>query len=474
MKKAHGDLLVVDMEEKLLLFNAEANTFEPLEDFEKILEDVWVITNFGNTPPRFQWVETPPKYAEILAQRQLQETGELEEGAQIISHWKKSSGKTTSQIFSTAIPKKAYLTHGNRAKELETHYLLFPCNALLFACLKHFTTAQPQDKQGATSQQKNKKSQKKKKKQSQKVLAIMFEHNLHVDILVGRANMVIGTGRISSFANTPEAKESLASSANAELRNIMESSTHKVDEIVHFTWILPKPGSDMDALQKNHGNWVTTLANQTQTETVIMVPQSYNLPKEEILFTSLPEALQHLSDSDSTATLVELAAYRTQQLMPWTILIMLVIIIGMGATTLWLHTHNTTLNAEYLALRDDSNAAKPIKVKPIDKNQTDVIAYVKRLERWQRASSFSMLLSELSSARVDKLFFDRVTVEFDADIKAIVTLTGAIESSFQTANKGHEIFLEELSKRNFKVIRSNFATDVTQLTFEIVLERPPK
>lgn len=469
MKKAPEDWLVIEMTEKTLILNKEKKTVESLENFEQIDEDVWVVTDFNNTPPRFQWVEAPPQYAEILAQRQLQEAGELEDGAHIIPHWKKGRGKTASQIFFTAIPGKVYLTHENRANELETHYLLFPCNALLLACLNHFVTAKNRDTQGKTSA---KKPQGKKKKKLQKTVAILFEHGHHVDMIVGRSGHVMGASRVSSFAETTDDHASLSSSVNVELQNIMEATPNDIDEIVYFNWLLPKPGKEDEAQQKDRASWVITLAKQIQAETNVLPTHRYTMaPEGTLLSTSLPEALQHLSDNDSSATLMELLAYRAQQFMPWAILITLAMVICLGITTVWLQVQNATLKSEILALKNLSDTVTPTRIKPINKSYKKVVAFVQNLERWQRTPSFWMLLSELSSARVHKLFFDRITIQFDKNVKTLTTLTGAIESSFQTANKDHEIFLSELTKRNFKVVKSKFATDVTLLTFEIKLER---
>lgn len=470
MKKGADDLLVVEMEETWLLLDEKRQKVTPLEDFDTIEEDVWLITDMNGAIPRFQWVESPPKYAEILVQRQLQEAGELEEGARIITHWKKGRTATSSQIYFTAITGKTYLTHENRLNALETHYLLFPSNALLLACLNHFTLMRDKKERAESTGHKRRKKQ---RASLHDIVAIVFEHGRHVDLLVGQSGQIIGAGRVSSFADTAEAKASLATPVAAELRNIMEAVPNELSEIVYFNWLTPPPDSDMDALQKPA--WLATLATQIKAETNILPMHRYDFSEEGVLLTSLPEVLQHLSDRDATATPQERLAYRAQQVMPWTILIMLVVVIGLGTATAWLQQHNAILKAETLALKQTIfSANQPTRVTPLGDTHETVLTFVQNLERWQRAPSFWMLLSELSSARVDKLFFDRVTIQFDQKVTARMTLTGAIESSFQTANKDHEIFLAELTKRNFKVIKSSFATDVTQLTFEIELERTPE
>lgn len=474
MKMAPEDQLVVELDHQPILFNLQNNTLEPLENFDVIESDVWVISDFDDTPPRFMEVETPPKYAELLAQRQLQESGELEEGIHMIPHWKKERGKTASTVFFTAIPGKHYLTHESRASELDNHYLLIPCNALLLACLNQFTKITSLDKQKEKQERLAEETSSKKKKKSAKVCAILFEHGRHVDLLVGRSGQLLGASRVSSFSNAPDAKELLTNSVTAELQNILEHSTSQLNEIISFNWLLLEAGSDLEAIQSNHGNWITQLAEQLQTSVNILPPKLLQLSEENAILTSLPETLQYLTESDSTASTIEIMAYRSQQIMPWTLFIMIIFALGLGVHAYWLQMQQDTLQAEIDTLQSSASPSMPTKIKPLNDAYKEVVVFIKNLERWQRTSSYWMILSELSSARVPKLFFDQVTIEFDKNVRAFVTLKGAIESSFQTANKDHEIFLAELTKRNFKVVKSNFATDVTQLTFEIKLERQPK
>lgn len=467
MKKARWECLIIEMEHDLFLIDETKQTAKPLVNFDGIEEDAWIITDLNGTPPRFQWVETPPKYAEILAQRRLQEAGELEEGAHLIAHWKQSRSQTASQIFFTAVPSKVFLTHSNRADALETHYMLFPCNAVLLACLNHFSTL----KEATQITKKGKKT-----KALQKIFAILFEHGRHVDLLIGRSGHVLGAGRVSSFSDTPDARELLSSSVSSELRNIMESTPHTLTDIVYFNWLLSAPKGEEEATTtlENHADWVITLAHQVQAKATVVTPQCYTLPEKGAIITSLPNVLPYLSDSDATITPLDRLAYRTQHVMPWVLLITLLLIIALGSMTVWIHVRQAALQDEIATLQKGRDNVLPKKIQSMDEAYKKIVTFVQDLERWQRAPSFWMLLSDLSSARVTKLFFDQVTIKFDDNFTALVTLTGAIETSFQTANKDHEIFLAELTKRHFKVVKSNFSTDVTQLTFEIKLERPVK
>ena len=471
MKKNPEDLFVIELDDQLLLLDEKHHKVEPLDDFDKVEEDVWVLSDLQSASPRFQWVETPPKYAEILVQRQLQEAGELEDGAQIITHWKQARGATATQIYFTAIQGKTYLTHGSRLRALEVHYLLVPSNALLFACLNHFAAEKGKKDQAERSKQKQRSKQ---KKNIQNIVAVLFEHGRHVDLLVGRVGQIIGAGRVSSFANTTEAKASFSTSVTAELSNIMESIPNDIDQIVYFNWLLPPPDSEKETFQADHTNWVDALGQQMQTQVKCLPVECYTMPDGTWLLASLSAALPYLSDSHSTATPIERMAYRTQQMMPLTVLSMLVVVLCLGTATLWLQMRNSLLQEEIFAMRNSSNSTQLVKVKPLNNSYQKVVNFIQNLDHWQRTPSYWMLLSELSSARANKLFFDRVTIQFDENVRALMTLTGAIESSFQTANKDHELFLAELTKRKFKVIKSNFATDVTQLTFEIELERLPE
>lgn len=481
MKRAAGDLVVLEMEEKTLLLDEQEKTVELLDGFGSVDDDAWIITDYDGAAPRFQNVDTPPKYAEVLLERQLQESGELDEGARILAHWKKGRGKTASQVFFTTVQEKAYLAHENRANELDSHYLTFPCNALLLACLNHFTTVEEkkekkgkQTKEEKTDQKKEQKRRKKQKKTQQKIVAILFEHGRHVDLLLGRSDQVIGSNRVSSFADTAEAKASLSNTVGAELRNIMEATPQDITEIVYFNFLLPASDIDYATYEKEHDKWVDALAERSNVKLLKMEAHGYDLPEGGKLLTSLPEALQHLSDKDATLKQVGVLAYRAQQIMPIAVFAMLIIVVCLGVVAFGVQMQSATLEAEALALQEDKSAAQPVRIVPLNDAYKEVVTFVRNLEHWQRIPSYWMLLSELSSARVNKLFFDQVTIEFDENVKALMTLKGAIESSFQTANKEHEIFLAELTKRNFTIVKSKFATDVTQLTFELKLERAPE
>ena len=483
MKRSLKDALVVEVDGDLYLLKPDSA--RPLDGFADVAGDLWLLSDFLNAPPRFLTVESPIAYAEVMVQRRLQEAGEIEDQSRVFTHWKKARSKTSTTVLCTLVEGTGFTPYENRIRESPFHHLVFSTNALLFACLSQLGSAK-------------------------RVTAVLFEHGQHVDLLVGRPGQPLGATRVSSFADTPEAKMARAATVANELRSIQESASITVDELIHFGWLFPPPdprratgsmplplfaspapaardepeaepetadgeSSGLIGLHEppSPTTWVERLAEDLQTRYRLLKPQEFDLGEGNTLVTALPTVAGYLSDSHAVNGQGDILAFRLQRLMAQVTVLILLLSIGMGLAGMWLRQQAAGLDMRAEGLTATATSAA-VTVNPVDPAYKDVVGFSSDLARWRGAPSFQEILADLTQARMGRIYFDQVRIEFDDFAKASVTLTGAVDDSFEQASRDHELFLATLTGQGYRVVESRFAVNVRELTFTLKLERRPR
>ncbi|MBF0371483.1 MAG: hypothetical protein HQL52_18740 [Magnetococcales bacterium] len=446
MKKSPSDALVIEMDGQP--FHLQGLQLQDIPELASLNQDKWLLTDFQGASPVFMTVEAPARFAEIVARKRLQESGEAEENVRILTHWKRPRGKSSTEIFCTPVKGELFGAYEDRALEDDHHHLFFSTNALLYAVLKHYS-------------------------RENHTVAVLFEHGRHVDILVGRSGQVSHATRVSSFAASSEAKSTLSDSVAAELLHLMGEHRIRVDEIIHYGWLhqreISAEVSTADNGPSDPTQWVRQLAEGMGTDCQVIPMEVHALSGDERLETSLTSLLAHLDSDLSASSFLDRFRYRAQRWMPWVTLITLFAVAGLFFVGSIYQRQADALNQESARFSQVSAGLNQAGV--LDPAFKEQVAFVERLHHYRDVPSLQQILLEISQSRSGPLFLDQVELAYDPQGQAIVVLTGRIETPFMAASQHLDRFLHALTQHPFSVIDSRLNTDTTHIGFAVKLLR---
>ncbi|NGZ06425.1 MAG: hypothetical protein G8237_08715 [Magnetococcales bacterium] len=463
MKKSAQDQWIVDVDG--VACHMQERAAVRVEEFAAVAGSKWIITDFAGAAARFLTVDAPARYAEVVAQRRLLESGDAREHARICTHWKRARGKTSTELFFTVVEGERLAAYEDRAHDDPDHHLLFSVHALLYACLRAFS--------------------------KDKTIVVLFEHDRHVDLLLGRSGQVLAASRVSSYGVTREAKENQTDTVAQEIRALLAESQARLDEIIHFGWLI---GSEEEEGGKGRGvafsgqtrnadpmgveqarllavEWGHNLGKNLNVPFRPLPGRTYTLEGRGFVVTSLPEALSHLTVADAVSSSVDRLRYQARQWLPMVLpvavgIVALLFLMGLG---LQLRAGLLSSEAERL---ETLKQRSPLKVAPLDSSYPKIVQFADQLLHLKNAPTLQALLHDLSrSVPGDRIGLDQVVVEYDERSKIQITLKGRIQAEFSQASQDHETLVANLIANRLRVVKSDLATDVTELLFTLKLER---
>ncbi|MBF0283202.1 MAG: hypothetical protein HQL51_01955 [Magnetococcales bacterium] len=492
MKRPSQEKLILDI--KGVSYLLTRKNLQKLVDIRDVKGDKWVISDFiAGVPPRVMTVEAPMQYADMLLLRKLQQSGDIAGIPRVITHKKVARGKTSTEVFFSAMREDDFKPYEDRASEDPDQHLLFSINALLYAEL---SAAPPK-----------------------KNVLVMYEHDRHVDYVVGRDGKVLGANRISAYSADVSAKEGLAESLKIELRNLEDSLRFKVETIRYFNWMegqslgsadtgmltgdapsssssgfgsggsqeissggwgsvgkdeatgkssgwdaaLQSGVSSVDKAIQNLSSWVMKLASDLQVECVLLPCQWFDLDGGHTIITSVPEAAKRLSDGWCANPPKELYAYRAQRLAPLTVLLSWVLVFSLYIGAQMINQRATNLSALAMGTETPDSVV-------LDPDHKTVTEFANRLYFLKSAPSLQEIFAEMTKARRENQYFDKVTVEY-ANNDAVISLQGRITSGFDLASKEHEAFVAQMRNQGYRLMENKLTTDVMQINFSLKFGR---
>ncbi|MBF0137283.1 MAG: OmpA family protein [Magnetococcus sp. DMHC-1] len=479
--------VIVNLDGKRFLL--KRRTCEPLPSLDSIKGDKWVITDFRGAPAFHMSVEAPVRYAELLAHRQLQERGEANQHARILTHWKHRRTATLSELYFTVVEKETATSYFDMALADSDHHLVFPVNAILFDVLEKYS----------------------RKKQN---IAVLFDHDRHIDILVGHAGRVAGTVRISSHSAAPEDKAELVDSLQEELKSIASKAHIRLQEIVYFNWNLldesggPKTttsadisfsatpdeatmatfgGQIQDAIKTTTradlptsrsalvmtAGWVRQLAEKMQLKCRVLPAARFEQQDNQVLVTSLPAVVNRLSYRHAGNTTTEIVRYGAEQaLVP--LLTVFWVLVGV-LYLVHLYFGQKTRIVESQVQTEKSRVVAVETVKPVPPESGKLIDFTKRLASLYSMPAPRTMLVEISESIPEgmEIHVNKFSFDYDARMTPNLMLDGFVEGGFKQAKQQYTTFLDALKKRGYVVESEKLSTDVQKINFVVQVKREP-
>ncbi|OSM04405.1 hypothetical protein [Magnetofaba australis] len=479
MMKSSGDLTLIEVDG--VTYKLSKSRAHLVPDLREVHGGKWVVSDYKGAEPRMMSVESQARYADVLVQRKLQELGEIGNQTRVLTHWKQARGKGSTDICFTIVDNDVISPYEDAAFDDEDHHLQFSHNALLYSVLRNMGGG--------------------------KVTAVLFEHDRHVDFMIGRSGKVLGAGRLSSYAATEEAKSALAESLADELKRMCEEAHAKIDQIIHYGFLVAQAGaedSDTEAslsgtLQgfgastntgseetggwaqstahsasdvKLDSEWVKVTAERLGCDCNMQKATRLNLDDGGFVMTGLPAVLKHLDTADSSSTMAAKLSYVSTRLAPMMLFLTAVVTLLLFFTGWWFDKEANSIIFDESLEGQLTSSTLPQVEGAVSQYDNGVIGFSEKLASLRDSMDVQQILHDLSAAREDKsIFIDKMSVAFDQQKKPIIKIVGRVMDPFEKANQDYDHFLTALKRVKYVVKAKKFTTDITQIFFNVDLSR---
>ncbi len=411
-------------------FSCAKGKLQEIDDLNAISGDNWFISDMQESISRTMTVDVVPRYADVIAQKQVQESGEFEGSVTLIPHWRKQKGKNTTDIFFTAIPahlSSQYLASGG---EHDDNIILFPIYSVLYGLLRRIRAKGP--------------------------IALIFQHGRFADMIIGSKKKIYYANRSVAFDSKEVHLVSLWETIKEDIKNVEKANRIEVVKSHLITWI---DSGDLSV-------W----AQDPERDLQLFKSESVTL-NGEVHQTSLFKALQRLTAFDSVAPPAEKSLYYTKRWAPWLNLAFVAAIIMLiggyfsyQQKAAQLQTISSNLDRKIAGTRLEA----PLSLNKEKLEQTFKLAT--DLYFCRKAASYKNVINHVSDAISSDLSLEVLKLDYRDDA-IYLKLYGRVSSSFRRAQKEYRDFMTKLKQQGYMVEESRFDTDIKNSKFLINLKK---
>lgn len=417
MKRVSGIAKLIELDNTV--FHLDGDQALRVDDPVSIAGEKWLVTDFQEGMTRLMTVEGPVKYAELLARRKLQESGEFEEPVQIITHWKKKRGKNATDIFFTAVPVRLADFYFQVLRRQENVTLVVPQYALLWETLKRLRSKAP--------------------------AAVVLRHGRFAEILIGDKGRIFFANRCVAFDTEPEQIQALWQTVLSDFANVENEHRIRISRIICLNWL---QAEDQPSWPED---WL---------ERVVCLPSVSIVADRATCRNSWPVTFKWLSLRLSASSLIDKLCYAARRLAPALNLVLAAAVMAViGAFTL---LGQQTQHLEYELAGVQQKIRTFRLTQPINVGTTDftaLIKFVQKINQQHRLPEYRKILADLDQGRFEGLTLETLKIEFAGD-QVRLELFGDIRAPFDRAHSGYQILTHQLKKRGYKIVEKKFETQI--------------
>lgn len=413
------------------IFRRDGENLVQIDDLRDVPGDKWLVTDFQEGMSRVMTVEGPVKYAELLVRRKLQETGEFEEPVDIFTHWKKKRGKTTTDIFFTAVPSR--LTHYYMVEtgQQEDITLVFALYGLLWDMVCRTGSKAP--------------------------VAIVFRHQRFAEVLVGSKDQVCFANRCVAFDTEKEQIDTLWETVKSDIEAVEHEQRTTVGKIVHMNWL------DADETPHWPEEWQRRLV-AADRRTMQLGETRHGV--------SLPLVLAAQSAAKSLSAFKEKLCHYTKRWAPAVNIAMALCVVALLFGLAGYRADARALEQRMEAVQKQIGQVQMSMPRETLGDDFDgFLKFIGQLDRNRNAPSYQQIVDDLTQTALKQLTLQHLKVDFGSD-RLRLELSGEIDAPFEHAHGGYQKFLSQMTARGYRVEESRFETQINKSQVVLKLSRP--
>lgn len=401
-----------------------------IESPNDLAGDKWFVTDMQESISRTMTVDVEPRYADVIAQKQVQESGEFDGPVTLIPHWKKKKGKNTTDIFFTAIPSHLSSLYTAAGSEYDDNIMVFPLYSFLHAVLKRIRAKGP--------------------------VAVIFKHGRFADLIIGSRRKIYYVNRCTAFDASEEQFLSLWETVKEDIKSVENANRIEVVKSYLITWI---DSGDLSA-------WSEDSERDLQAFKTEAVDFDGNVRQ-----VSFFKALQKLSATESVSPPLDKTFYVARKFAPLLNMLFLALILLFIGGFYSYQDKAGRLQRDLGRLETKIAAIKIDTPEKLDKDRLEqTVAFVKNLAFSKSASSYKSIINHISEGLSTDIKLEVLKLDY-LDDGIQMKMFGRIDASFRRAQKEYRDLLGHLKQRGYVVVESRFDTEIKQSKFLLNLKK---
>jgi hypothetical protein len=413
------------------IFHRDGENLVQIDDLRELSGDKWLVTDFQEGMSRVMTVEGPVKYAELLVRRKLQETGEFEEPVDIFTHWKKKRGKTTTDVFFTAVPSRLTNYYMVETGQQEDITLVFALYGVLWDMVRRTGSKAP--------------------------VAVVLRHQRFAEVVVGSKDQVFFADRCVAFDTEKEQIDTLWETVKSDIEAVEHEQHTTVGKIVHINWL------NADETPHWPEEWQRRLVAADRS-TMQLGQISHSV--------SLPLVLEAQSAVKSISAFKEKLCHYTKRWAPAVNLGMIFIVVVLLFGLVGYRADARQLQQRVEAIQKQIGEVRMSMPRgTLREDFDDLLKFIEQLDRNRNAPSYQQIVDDLTQTALKQFDLQHLKVDFGSD-RLRLALSGEIDAPFEHAHGGYQKFLSQMTARGYRVEESRFETQINKSQVLLKLSRP--
>ena len=408
------------------LYRVSGNRLERIVDLKDLEGDYWFVSDMQEAISRTMTVEVEPKYAELIVDRKLRESGDVDESVTVIAHRKKRKDGKTTDIFFSALPSRLYHYYIDQTHLHEDSILLFPLSSILYGVLKRIRTTNP--------------------------VCVIFQHNRFADLIIGTGKKVYYTNRFVAFDDGEEQIASLWETIQSNIQEVETDNRIQLDQIILLNWI--DSGAPPD--------WPENTACRVRA-----------FESEEILFNddihhiSFLKAIDRQSAAGAISSKMDKARYYAGQFTSFGLAVFLAVSLLLLVGNFWYRQQSDFLQQKLQTLETkiadiQINSPNTISLEELDSS----LAFLKDLSFYRHAPAYKTVINDMADGFAVDMVLETLKIDYTPD-EILVEAFGRIRAPFKNAYKGYQRCLRTLTGKGYFLTANHFDTEIRNSQFLI-------
>jgi len=392
--------------------------------------DRWFVTDMQESISRTMTVDVEPRYADVIAQKQVQESGEFEGPVTLIAHWKKKKGKNTTDIFFSAIPSHLSNLYTDPGSEYDDNVMVLPLYSFLYGVLKRIRARGP--------------------------VALIFKHSRFADLIIGTRNKIYSVNRCVAYDSSEEQFLSLWETVKEDIKNVENANHIQVAISYLITWI---DSGDLSAWSEDPERELLRFKEETVT---------FDGDAQRISFF---KALKKVSASESVSPPLVKTFYYARKWAPVLNAFFLGLILLLIGGFYAYRDKADQLQGELRILEKRIASIKIDTPEKLNKDRLEqTVAFLQDLAVSKNASSYKQVINHISDGLSTDIKLGVLKLDYTAD-EIEVKMFGQVNASFRRAQKEYRNFISHLKQRGYAVEESRFDTEIKNSKFILNLKK---
>ncbi len=409
-------------------FVLAGSRLEMENDFQSAEDCSFLVADFERSVSRVMHVDADVKYAEALVARALQEEGEFDEPVTVLTHWKKTLGRKSTDIFFTALPTRQYLKYMGGIAGHEDLLFLVPVFSVMANLIHKIASEAP--------------------------VAVVFRHDRFAELVIGEKNKFYYASQCVGFDTSEEQTAALWQTVSREISQTEQQSAIQVKRLISLNWIdsqeelPPLPDFEIDHLRFDE----KAVVHEQLTHEI-----------------SFPSALDLFPPLEGIAPQQGKLFYAANRISP---LIMVFFIFAIAVNAWMAYSFQSKTQDMQASLNAYENRLYRIKkdLPPLPDliDPLETLRFADKIFHNRLMLSYSDIITDISNGAGGITILDQVRAEYK-EKKIQIKLNGHFKSGFKDAYKAYQNLLSILETRGYQVGSSQFDTGIDSCEFELSL-----